>query len=149
MKNAKVVLGLTLLGFFVGGCQDTKRALGFTKSIPDENTVIERAPLTVPENLELRPPRTGDAEESWDATQKARETLVGSTQKSKELSSAEKALLMKAGIESSDPNIRDQLNSSPAKIEKSDVLDAEKESEKLKKKAESTPEEEAKEAKAE
>lgn len=149
MKNIRIILGATILSLGLSGCQDTKKALGFSKTVPDENTVIERAPLTVPDNLELRPPRTGDAEEVWDAREKARDQILGATQKSKDLSGGEKALLMQAGVDKADPEIRQQLKKQPVKADKADVLNAEKEAAKLQKPEDKKTSEEVPETEAE
>ena len=42
-------------------CEETKRALGQTKESPDEFTVYQRAPLSLPPNYGLRPPSPGAA----------------------------------------------------------------------------------------
>lgn len=113
-------------GLLSSGCQETKKALGFTKSVPDENTVMERAPLTVPDNLELRPPRTGDADAEYEATEKARQLLVGKTKQAKDKSTLEKDLLNKAGFGEANPEIRKELEKRPLKTDESDVLDSAK-----------------------
>lgn len=123
-------------GILSGGCQETKKALGFTKSVPDENTVMERAPLTVPDNLELRPPRTGDADAEYESTEKARQLLVGKTKQAKDKSTLEKDLLNKAGFAEANPEIRKELEKRPLKSDESDVLDSAKVKKNLGKKSE-------------
>lgn len=132
MNFLKLFFVTLVVGVAGAGCQDTKRALGFSKSVPDENTTIEGPPLTVPDNLELRPPRTGDADEKLESIEKAREAIVGKTRKSKDKSSGEKALLNKAGIDGASPNIREELAGGPADVSPEEVLDAKVEAKKLK-----------------
>ncbi len=44
----------------LAGCgEDLSRTFGFTRDAPDEFTVTTRAPLSMPPNYELRPPRPG------------------------------------------------------------------------------------------
>lgn len=63
----------------VTGCGDsTKRALGLTKSVPDEFAVVSRAPLSQPPDYSLRPPRPGAPSLARvTPTQKAKENLFG------------------------------------------------------------------------
>lgn len=48
-----IILTSTLL---LGGCQRTKETLGLGRETPDEFTVLDRPPLTVPPAIGLRPP---------------------------------------------------------------------------------------------
>ena len=43
----------------LAGCEDIKRGLGMTKVVPDEFAVVPNAPLSVPPDYALRPPRPG------------------------------------------------------------------------------------------
>jgi len=45
----------------LGGCAGLGRALGTEKVVPDEFAVVSRAPLAVPPDYSLRPPRPGAA----------------------------------------------------------------------------------------
>jgi hypothetical protein len=47
---------LAAVAVLLGGCEETKRALGQTKQAPDEFAVYQRAPLSLPPNYNLRPP---------------------------------------------------------------------------------------------
>jgi hypothetical protein len=59
------------------GCDATKKQLGLTKNAPDEFTVVTKAPLVIPPDFTLRPPRPG-AKRPQEITprQDARETVV-------------------------------------------------------------------------
>ncbi|MBT3551359.1 MAG: DUF3035 domain-containing protein [Rhodospirillaceae bacterium] len=61
-RGSRLGIPLLLLGLAVmlGGCEETKRALGQTKSAPDEFAVYQRAPLSLPPNYNLRPPSPGE-----------------------------------------------------------------------------------------
>lgn len=56
-----LVLTVLLLGMMGGlsGCAETRKALGYDKSAPDEFRVIKRAPLKVPTAFGLPPPVPG------------------------------------------------------------------------------------------
>lgn len=60
-RGSRLGIPVLLLGLAVmlGGCEETKRALGQTKSAPDEFAVYQRAPLSLPPNYNLRPPSPG------------------------------------------------------------------------------------------
>lgn len=55
----KVAVFLLMAAVLLGGCEETKRALGQTKTAPDEFAVYQRAPLSLPPNYNLRPPSPG------------------------------------------------------------------------------------------
>ncbi|MDA8232475.1 MAG: DUF3035 domain-containing protein [Magnetospirillum sp.] len=67
MTQTKVELSLLLragataamLALALSGCEETKRALGYEKSAPDEFQVVQHAPLTMPPDFNLRPPAPG------------------------------------------------------------------------------------------
>ena len=43
----------------LGGCEETRRVLGYDKSTPDEFRIVSRAPLSLPPDYNLRPPQPG------------------------------------------------------------------------------------------
>ncbi len=43
------------------GCSGAKEALGLVQDPPDEFRVVSRAPLAIPPDFTLRPPRPGEA----------------------------------------------------------------------------------------
>ena len=43
----------------LSGCEKAKQALGQTKEAPDEFAVFQRAPLSLPPDYALKPPRPG------------------------------------------------------------------------------------------
>jgi hypothetical protein len=59
MYRIGAVAVLVLAGATLGGCDDLMRALGKEKVVPDEFAVVSRAPLAVPPDFALRPPRIG------------------------------------------------------------------------------------------
>ncbi|MBT4490692.1 MAG: DUF3035 domain-containing protein [Rhodospirillaceae bacterium] len=125
---AAVVLGLS-------ACDTFKEQVGMTKKAPDEFTVITKAPLVMPPDFSLRPPRpgakgplevqpreqartallsagkAGQANDDGQARtgQNAPSGTVGGNP-SKRAAGGELQLLQKAGAASADPNIRQIVN---------------------------------------
>ena len=61
-RSALVVPGLLILaGLVLSACGNPVRALGLQKESPDEFAVVARAPLNLPPDYTLRPPRPGAA----------------------------------------------------------------------------------------
>ena len=128
---ALFALALPLLSACAGG--SVQNALGMGKRSPDEFAVVSRAPLVVPPDFDLRPPRPGEARPRAGTTgDRARATLLGeapaaaerpaiATQSLEPASSAgQQALLGKAGGGNVDPEIRRQIaeeNQSLATVE--------------------------------
>src|SRR5579863_1707426 len=89
----------------LAGCDDLNRALGRTRVIPDEFQVVSNAPLAIPPDYALRPPRVGNGPEQASATEQARETVfrAGDTAQtaasapSPKMSVGEQDLLRQAG----------------------------------------------------
>jgi hypothetical protein len=128
---ALLALALPLLSACAGG--SVQNALGMGKRSPDEFAVVSRAPLVVPPDFDLRPPRPGEARPLAGTTgDQARATLLGeapaaaerpaiATQSLEPASSAgQQALLGKAGGGTVDPEIRRRIaqeNQSLATVE--------------------------------
>jgi hypothetical protein len=53
--SAVCLIGASVLS----GCSDFKRAIGLEPTMPDEFEVESRAPLTIPPDFDLRPPKPG------------------------------------------------------------------------------------------
>lgn len=108
-----VVAGLALTA-----CGNVKQQLGFNREAPDEFTVLSRAPLTIPPDFALRPPKPGAVRPQEGTEQdKAREALIGKSRKNAKayaralaantaLTEGEKVLLNKSGAYEAEPNIR-------------------------------------------
>ena len=99
-------------------CEETKRALGQTKESPDEFTVYQRAPLSLPPDYGLRPPAPGAQRPQTvnprDRAKKALGVPVRTADRSKagqqqnlgNLSQGERAMLNLTGASQADPSIR-------------------------------------------
>ena len=80
------------------GCSGAKEQLGLTRSAPDEFAVVKRAPLEMPPDYALRPPRPGATRPQEQATaEQAREAVFGQTQEHAQAApdSAEEFVLLK------------------------------------------------------
>jgi Protein of unknown function (DUF3035) len=106
LRAALVVAGLALT---TGGCGIGK-ALGGGKQAPDEFAVATKAPLVVPPDYALRPPRPGESRpQELSPSERAQQVLLGDTSAAPP-TLGEQALLQKAGAFGADPNIRNLLN---------------------------------------
>lgn len=114
--SAPVALCLGLLAAsLLGGCGDTRKALGFEKSTPDEFKVISRAPLSLPPDYALRPPQPGAVRpQEQGIPQRAMAALTGvpvtGERGGPDASVGENALLVKVGADRVNPNIREVID---------------------------------------
>lgn len=104
----KRILLPVLCLFALGACEKTKDNLGLNKSAPDEFKVVKRAPLDLPPDYSLRPPRPGAPRPQEQTTSdQAASTVFGQeTSAPIAATSGEAALLSRAGGNTADPNIR-------------------------------------------
>jgi hypothetical protein len=73
---AAVLAAIMAVG--LGGCGQLRDALGQTKDPPDEFQVVARAPLALPPNYDLRPPRPGAPRpQERSTTDAAAERILG------------------------------------------------------------------------
>jgi hypothetical protein len=98
------------------GCASVRQAVGAEKIVPDEFRVVTRAPLVVPPDYALRPPRPGDPRpQELRPDGEARAALFGQDVGA-EASEAERLLVARAGADAVDPTIRDQVDFEGANI---------------------------------
>lgn len=91
-------------------CSSLSRAIGAEKVSPDEFRVVTRAPLTLPPDYSLRPPRPGEPRpQELEPDAEARAALFG-TDVAQQASAGERTLITHAGAESVDPDIRDTID---------------------------------------
>ena len=156
-----ILLAILPLGMALPSCTGVKEQLGLTKSAPDEFTVVTKAPLIIPPDLTLRPPRPGaSGPGDAQARERARRALVGAaaeepspaapeTAAQPDHSRAEASFLKKAGADEADPRIRTVIRRETLAVAEKDpsfirrlmfwrddseeepVVDAEKEAERL------------------
>lgn len=108
------VLALTSLS--LGGCTSMRRALGLEKVVPDEFAVVSRAPLAIPPDFALRPPRPGaPPTQETSPTEQAKQTIfrAGDQQPAlpgaEDRSPGENELLKQAGAANASPDIRQTI----------------------------------------
>jgi hypothetical protein len=90
----------------LGGCASFRQAVGAEKVAPDEFRVVTKAPLVIPPEFNLRPPRPGEARPmELRADLQARTALFG-VQIGQEASEGEQLLVARAGAQNADPRIR-------------------------------------------
>ena len=105
-KGMIAAAGMALL---LGGCGAGK-ALGSNKNSPDEFAIATKAPLVVPPDYSLRPPRPGESRpQELTTSERAQQVLLGDSTVAPP-TQGEQALLMKAGAFTADANIRNLLN---------------------------------------
>ena len=128
----------------LSACGDsTKRALGLSRTSPDEFAVLKRAPLSQPPDYRLRPPRPG-AERPGVASprEQAREAVFRGDEAKKtaplprtdgpavtaapqgdvsQRSTGESAFLSRAGADTVEPDIRTQIDREYAVLREADT----------------------------
>lgn len=92
------------------GCSTVSRAVGAAKVSPDEYRVVSQAPLTLPPDYSLRPPRPGEPRpQELQPSDDARAALFGQDVAAN-ATQGERTLVTHAGAETVDPNIRDTID---------------------------------------
>jgi hypothetical protein len=59
MPVLRPLIPVALLALALGGCEETRKSIGWDKNPPDEFRIVTRAPLSVPPEFALRPPAPG------------------------------------------------------------------------------------------
>jgi hypothetical protein len=124
----KLCLILASLAVLVG-CESLRESAGLTKKSPDEFAVTTKAPLVIPPDFNLHPPAPGAAPtNATDPTTTAQTALFSSTDTATvaanltgNFSSGERMLLANAGVQNSDPSIRQQLQSDRPDMQSADA----------------------------
>lgn len=110
MNKPITVLAMLAAAAAASGCAGVQRAVGATRTAPDEFRVVTQAPLTLPPDYSLRPPRPGETRpEELQPSQDARAALFGQDI-ARGASQGERTLVTNAGAEAVDPNIRDAID---------------------------------------
>ena len=111
-KMAKL-LAIGLMGFGLinlGACGSLKRIAGAEKVTPDEFRVVTKAPLVVPPEFNLRPPKPGEARPLELRPDLQAKTAVFGVQAGLDASEGEKALISKLGATNADMRIREVID---------------------------------------
>ena len=98
------------------GCESLRDATGSAKEAPDEFAIVTKAPLVIPPDYNLRPPKPGAAPTNQvEPTQAAQQALLGADNATVaaaipgNASMGEKLLLTHAGAQNANPTIRQDL----------------------------------------
>lgn len=92
------VFAAAVLLVALGGCSETRQALGLDKDPPDEFQVVERAPLSLPPNFNLRPPQPGASRpQEGTARDQAERALFGGASQTNRTQTALFGTLMPGG----------------------------------------------------
>lgn len=116
MTKPIAVMAVLAAATAASGCQSFSNMIGSSKNAPDEFRIVTAAPLTLPPDYSLRPPRPGDPrpqELAPDA--EARAALFGEDV-GQNASAGERALVAGAGAEALEPGIREQVDFEGAAI---------------------------------
>ncbi|MGV6818995.1 MAG: DUF3035 domain-containing protein, partial [Parvularcula sp.] len=105
-RTAVVFVALGALATTVSGCSSMGKAMGVGKNPPDEFAIVTKAPLSVPPDYALRPPRPGETRpERQSTSERTRQLLLGDAS-SEPPTQGELALLQQIDAINVDPNIR-------------------------------------------
>ena len=110
MRN---VLRVFLVGVFVSsiaGCGGVKKELGLEKKAPDEFTVVRNAPLSLPPDYNLRPPKPGELGNQKQTQRDQARLLLTVPEKPAKGTSGEQALLSHLEASNPDPTIRQKVD---------------------------------------
>ncbi len=109
-KTITMLAVLAAAAATTSGCASLQRSIGVGKVSPDEFRVVSQAPLTLPPDYSLRPPRPGEPRpQELDPSDDARAALFG-TDVAQGASQGERTLVTHAGADSVDPDIRDTID---------------------------------------
>jgi len=110
MTKPITILAMLAVATAATGCASVTRAVGGGKVSPDEYRVVSQAPLTLPPDYSLRPPRPGEPRpQELQPADDARAALFGQDVAAS-ATQGERTLVTHAGAETVDPNIRDTID---------------------------------------
>ncbi len=104
--NRAAAAAVLMAGLGLAGCSSASKALGMSKVTPDEFRVVAKAPLVVPPDYSLRPPKPGEPRpQELQPESAARVALLGQRE-GEARSDGEKLLVARAGADKADPLVR-------------------------------------------
>lgn len=98
------------------GCAGFRQAVGAEKVTPDEFRVVTKAPLVVPPDYALRPPRPGDPRPQELRPDAAARAAIFGQDIGRSASQGERLLVDRAGASAVDPAIRAQVDLEAADV---------------------------------
>ncbi len=114
MTTRTCLLAAAAAATALSGCTSGMRqAMGMQKNSPDEFAVVRRAPLVLPPEYSLRPPRPGEARpQELQPTQEAQAALLAEAQ----VTEGERLFLSEAGALYADASIRSLIDAEEAGV---------------------------------
>jgi len=116
IASLRTALLIAVAAMALTGCDTLRSAAGMDKSAPDEFAVTTKAPLVIPPDFNLQPPRPGAVPTNQvEPTDAAETALFGNdpatvaAQLPDSYSETEKMLLANAKVQNIDPQIRQHL----------------------------------------
>ena len=110
LRHLVSLSAIAALGISVSGCASAGKSLGLKSSAPNEFNILTKAPLIVPPEYNLRPPKAGESSTENNYSQDAaRQALLGDIDDA-EPSQGEAVLLAKAGAPRANPEIRLEID---------------------------------------
>lgn len=114
MRRVAYLAVLAGLALSLAGCDSIRQAAGMDRSSPDEFAVVTKAPLIIPPDYNLKPPKPGAAPTNQvGPTDSAEAALYGTrapvTSNKGQLSAGEQELLAKAGASDANDMIRQKI----------------------------------------
>lgn len=114
MRRTISLVAMAGLILTLAGCQSFREAAGLTKESPDEFAIATKAPLIIPPDYNLKPPKPGAAPTNQvSPTDAAEDTLFGdpapATSSHGQLSVGEQDILAKAGARDANGMIRQKI----------------------------------------
>lgn len=121
------IAALATMAISLAGCQSFRDAAGISKAAPDEFAVVTKAPLVIPPDYNLRPPRPGAAPTNQTSPTGAAQAALFSDDPNavqdslgNGYSSEEKNILATSGAATADHSIRQQLAADSKSMEAAD-----------------------------
>jgi hypothetical protein len=109
------------------GCESIREAAGVTKEPPDEFAVVTKAPLVIPPDFNLRPPKPGAAPTNQTSPTEAAQSALFDQDPTAaaaalpgNFSPEERSVLASSGGSNADPAIRKQIASDAKQMESTD-----------------------------
>ncbi|MGV6801300.1 MAG: DUF3035 domain-containing protein [bacterium] len=104
--SMRLMLVLGLSAITISGCASIGKTLGVGKTAPDEFAIVTKAPLTLPPDYALKPPRPGETRpQEASPSERAQQLLLGDETQTPP-TPGELALIEEVGALNVDPNIR-------------------------------------------
>ncbi|MGD2132089.1 MAG: DUF3035 domain-containing protein [Maricaulaceae bacterium] len=121
LSRASLLLGAAVLtaSLALSGCGSMRRAVGAERVTPDEFRVVTKAPLVVPPEYNLRPPRPGEPRPQDLVPEDLAATALFTGYENSTASDAEQLLVAKMSRGAQDSSIRLEIDMENGVIQKS------------------------------